>query len=258
MNHLQIFENTQFGQLRTVEIDGEPWFIAADVCRALELDNVTNAVRRLDDDEKALISIKGISRGNDEVTAVNEAGLYSLVLSSRKKEAKEFKRWVTHEVIPSIRKHGAYMTPETIQKALTDPDFIIQLATQLKTEQEARKQLEEKVEADKPKVIFADAVSASKTTILVGELAKLLRQNGIEMGQNRLFKWLRDKGYLMKTGSSQNTPTQRAMELGLFSIKETTIAHADGYTEIKKTTKITPKGQQYFINLFLKAKGAGA
>ena len=186
------------------------------------------------------------------MTIINESGLYSLVLSSKLPTAKQFKRWITSEVIPSIRKHGAYMTPETIEKVLLNPDTIINLASQLKSEREKRIALEGKVEEDRPKVIFADAVSTAKNSILIGELAKLLKQNGVDMGQNRLFKWLREHGFLIKReGIDYNMPTQRSMELGLFEIKETAITHADGHISISKTPKVTGRGQQYFVNLFL-------
>lgn len=248
MKELKMFENQEFGTIRVIQIDGEPWFIASDVCRALEIDRTQT--RRLDEDEKGVHSIQTLG-GAQNVIAVTESGLYSLVLGSRKPEAKAFKRWITHEVIPSIRKHGAYMTADTIKKAMQSPDFIIQLATELKAEQEKNRQLESKIEADKPKTIFADAVSVSHSSILIGDLAKLIRQNGYEIGQKRLFAWMRDNGYLMKFGSSMNLPTQYSMERGWFEIKETTVTHADGHTTISKTPKVTGKGQIYFINLFL-------
>ena len=166
--------------------------------------------------------------------------------------AKEFKRWITHEVIPAIRKHGAYMTEDTLEKALTSPDFLIQLATQLKEEKEKRLAAEKQIEMDRPKTIFADAVSASHTSILVGEMAKILRGNGVEIGQKRFFDWLRENGYLIRRkGTDYNMPTQRAMELGLFEIKEGSYVNGSGVNIITKTPKITGKGQQYFVNKFL-------
>ncbi|WP_416999805.1 phage antirepressor, partial [Acidaminococcus intestini] len=183
---------------------------------------------------------------------INESGLYSLVLSSKLPSAKEFKRWITHEVIPAIRKHGAYMTEDTLEKALTSPDFLIQLATQLKEEKEKRLAAEKQIEMDRPKTIFADAVSASHTSILVGEMAKILRGNGVEIGQKRFFDWLRENGYLIRRkGTDYNMPTQRAMELGLFEIKEGSYVNGSGVNIITKTPKITGKGQQYFVNKFL-------
>lgn len=252
MNQLQVFNNTEFGQVRTMMISGSPWFVAKDVCECLGITKHRDAVSRLDGDERGSVEVDTLG-GTQQMAAVNEYGLYSLVLSSRKPSAKAFKRWITHEVIPAIRKHGAYMTGETLEQALTSPDFLIRLATELKTEQEARKMAEAQIEADKPKVLFADSVAASHGSILVGELAKLLNQNGIDIGQNRLFNWLRENGYLIcRKGTDYNMPTQRSMEMQLFSIKETAITHSDGHVSISKTVKVTGKGQLYFVNKFLK------
>ena len=254
MNDVKIFESPEFGQVRTTVIDGEPWFVAADVCRALDLGNPTRALDRLDNDERTLISIKGASNGKP-VNGVNEPGLYSLVLGSRKPEAKAFKRWITHEVIPAIRKHGAYMTKDTLEKALTSPDFGIRLLTELKAEREKNAAQAAEIEAARPKVIFADAVATSKTCILVGALAKLIKQNGIDIGQNRLFAWLRDNGYLIKSGENKNMPTQAAMDMKLFEVKESHFMDNNGTNKTTRTTKVTGKGQQYFINKFLAKKG---
>ena len=246
-NELQIFNNNQFGQVRAIMKDGEPWFVAADVCKALGLEQVSRAMDRLDEDERGLLKVTHPQSPTktQEVNGVNESGLYHLVLCSTKPEARAFKRWVTHEVIPSIRKTGAYMTPETIEKVLLNPDTIISLATQLK-------ELQTKVEQDKPKVLFADAVAASHTSILIGDLAKLIRQNGVEVGQNRLFQWLRDNGYLIKRkGSDWNMPTQRSIEMGLLEIKESTHIDGNGCNVTTKTPKVTGKGQAYFVNKFL-------
>lgn len=252
MNQLQVFNNTEFGQVRTMMIDGSPWFVAKDVCECLGITKHRDAVSRLDGDERGSVEVDTLG-GTQQMVAVNEYGLYSLVLSSRKPSAKAFKRWITHEVIPAIRKHGAYMTGETLEQALTSPDFLIRLATELKTEQEARRLAEAQIEANKPKVLFADSVAASHGSILVGELAKLLNQNGIDIGQNRLFNWLRENGYLIcRKGTDYNMPTQRSMEMQLFSIKETAITHSDGHVSISKTVKVTGKGQVYFVNKFLK------
>ena len=253
MNELQIFKNEAFGKVRTVLQNGEPWFVAKDVCDCLSIGNYRDAVSRLDDDERGSVEVDTLG-GKQGMTAVNEYGLYNLVLSSRKPEAKEFKRWITHEVIPAIRKHGAYMTEDTIKKALTSPDFLIQLATELKEEQAARRAAEAQIEANKPKVIFADAVSTAHTSILIGDLAKFIRQNGKEIGGKRLFEWLRNNNYLIKSGSSRNMPTQYSMELGLFEVMERAINNPDGSIRVTKTTKVTGKGQQYFINKFLSAK----
>ena len=250
MNDIQVFQNTQFGSVRTVTQGGEPWFVAADVCKALDLPDTHKAVGRLDDDEKGRNSIP-TPGGVQEMSIVNEPGLYSLVLGSRKPEAKAFKRWITHEVIPAIRKHGAYATDEMIEKMLGDPDVMIRTLTALKEERAKNAALTAQAEADKPKVLFAESVSAAQTSILIGELAKLINQNGVDIGQQRLFKWMRDNGYLMKSGVSYNLPTQRSMDAGWFEIKETAINNPDGSVRLTRTPKVTGKGQVYFVNKFL-------
>lgn len=259
MNSLKIFNNPKFGQVRTVEKNGEPWFVGKDVAEKLGYSKARNAIAaHVDAEDKKDAPIQGDHGGIQKMTIINESGLYSLVLSSKLPNAKEFKRWITTEVIPAIRKYGGYLSPEKVEEVLTDPDTIIKLATNLKKEREARQEAEAKLVEAQPKVIFADAVSASSKTILIGDLAKLLRQNGHEMGQKRLFQWLRDNGYLIRRmGAEYNSPTQRAMEMGLFEIKETAITHAAGNVTISKTTKVTGKGQIYFINLFAK-KGAAS
>lgn len=252
MTDLQIFNSPEFGAIRTIEKDGEPWFVGKDVAVVLGYGDTDQALRKHIDDEDKLTRRFDGSGQNRQMTIINESGLYSLVLSSKLPTAKQFKRWVTSEVIPSIRKHGAYMTPDKLEEVLLKPDTLIQLAQNLKDEQEKRRALEVKVEEQKPKVLFAESVEAAKTSILIGELAKLLKQNGINIGQNRLFEWLRNNGYLIKRqGSDYNMPTQRAMEMGLFEIKETTITHSDGHIHVSKTPKVTGKGQVYFVNLFL-------
>lgn len=245
MNELQIFKNNQFGNVRIVMKDQEPWFVAKDICNCLEINNSRQALIRLDDDEKSSVILNDGTPGNPEKSIVNEYGLYNLVLSSRKQEAKEFKRWITHDVIPQIRKTGQYVAD--IPKTL--PDALRAYANEVEEHNKAKALIEEQ----KPKVLFADSVAASHTSILVGDLAKLLHQNGVkDMGQKRLFNWLRENSYLIKRkGSDYNSPTQKAMEMGLFQIKETVVSHADGHTSVNKTTKVTGKGQQYFINKFL-------
>lgn len=234
-----------------VIVDNEPWFVATDLGDTIGLANVASSVAALDDDEKGIHTMDTLG-GEQQKLIVSEAGLYSLILRSRKPEAKAFKRWVTHEVLPSIRKRGGYLTPEATEKALTDPDFIIRLATELKAERAKRAEIEAQQQADRPKVLFADAVAASQTSILIGDLAKILRQNGVDMGQKRLFEALRNDGYLIsRKGSDWNSPTQRAMEMGIFEVKETAITHSDGHVTISKTTKVTGKGQAYFIARFL-------
>ena len=252
MNELKIFENKEFGSTRTVEVDGQPYFIGKDVAEALGYAKARNAIAaHVSQEDKKDALIQGDLGGTQAMTIINESGLYSLILSSKLESAKRFKHWVTSEVLPSIRKHGAYMTDTTLEQALTNPDFLIQLATKLKEEQEARKKLEEQAEKNRPKIVFADAVASSETSILIGDLAKLLRQNGINTGQKRLFSQLREHGYLIKSGSSKNIPTQRSMEMGLFEIKEGSYVDGNGCNVTTKTTKVTGKGQQYFINKFL-------
>ena len=252
MNNLQVF-NYNGNEVRTIQKDGEPWWVLKDVCEVLGLSSPHKVFDRLDEDEKGRNQIP-TPGGEQEMTVINESGLYNVILRSDKPEAKPFRKWVTSEVLPSIRKHGAYMTPQKIEEALLNPDTIIKLATNLKAEREKRMELERQAEKDKPLVTFANSVSVAKASILVGELAKLLKQNGIEMGQNRLFTWMRENGYLIsRKGADYNMPTQRSMEMELFEIKLTTISHGDGHTSLNKTPKVTGKGQIYFINLFLKA-----
>ena len=257
MNKIKIFESTEFGQVRTVLVNEEPYFVGNDVAEILGYTNTSKALKDHVDTEDKLNNKTLSSLGQRGGWLINESGLYSLVLSSKMPNAKKFKRWVTSEVLPSIRKHGAYLTPEKLEEALLNPDTLIKLATDLKAEREKRIALEVQAEQDKPKVLFADAVSASHTSILVGELAKILKQNGVNIGQNRLFAELRERGYLIKRkGSDWNMPTQRSMEMKLFEIKETIISHADGHTSINKTVKVTGNGQQYFINLFLQEEAS--
>lgn len=252
-NNLQTW-NYENSEIRTVEKDGDPWWVLADVCKVLEISNSRNVSSRLETDEKGVTLVDTLG-GTQQMTVINESGLYAVILRSDKPQAKPFRKWVTNEVLPSIRKHGAYMTDQTLEQALTSPDFLIQLATQLKEEKEQRKQLEVKVEHDRPKVLFAESVSASKTSILVGELAKILKQNGVDTGQTRLFAWMRENGYLIKRRwNDYNMPTQRAMEMKLFEVKETSVTHSDGHISVNKTPKVTGKGQVYFVNKIMNAK----
>ena len=234
--------------LRTVIINNEPYFVGKDVAEILGYTNSRQALKNhVDEDDKG-VSKCDTPGGKQDLVIINESGLYSLILSSKLPQAKEFKRWVTSEVLPTIRKHGMFATDEL----LDNPDFAIATLQKLKEEREAKKLLEATIEEQKPKVIFANAVSASHTSILVGEFAKLMRQNGVNMGQNRMFVWLRENGYLInRKGSDKNMPTQKSMELGLFEIKETTINHSDGHISINKTPKITGKGQLYFADKLL-------
>lgn len=255
MNELKVFENPAFGQVRTTTINNEPWFVGKDVAEALGYAKARNAIAaHVDEEDKKDAPIQGPLGGEQQMTIINESGLYSLVLSSKLESAKQFKRWITHEVIPTIRKTGGYVNDEQQFINTYLPNVDESVKELFSTTLAALRQANDKITADKPKVLFADAVSTAKTSILVGELAKVLKQNGVDIGQNRLFAWLREKGYLIRrAGSDYNMPTQRAMEMGLFEIKETAITHADGHTSVNKTPKVTGKGQQYFINVFLRA-----
>lgn len=251
MNNLQVFKNNTFGNLRVIQKNNQTWFVGKDVADILGYQNGSRDVNRHVAEEDRHKTMVFDGNQNKETIVINESGLYSLILSSKLPTAKKFKHWVTSDVLPTIRKHGAYMTPETIEKTLTDPDFIIRLATELKNEKQARIKAEETIIQNRPKVLFADAVSDSNSSILVGDLAKILRGNGVNIGQKRLFAWMRENGFLMKGTESRNMPTQRAMEMGLFKVKEGTYINGDGVNVTTKTTKVTGKGQQYFINKFL-------
>ena len=243
MNSMQVFKNDQFGTVRAMRgEDGEPMFIAGDVAKILGYGDATHMTRRLEDDEKDLRSVE-TPGGTQMANVITEPGLYSAILGSRVPEAKAFKRWVTHEVLPALRRDGGYMvardeTPEqTMARAVL-------LAQQTIDRQKSR------IAELEPKALFADAVAASDGTCLVGELAKMMRQNGVDVGQNRLFAMLREDGYLGNVGQNRNVPTQRAMELGLFRIKETAVTHSDGHVTINRTPKVTVKGQIYFVKRY--------
>jgi len=235
MNELQIFENKNLGKIRAILRDGEPWFVAADVCKALEIANPTDAIKRLDEDERARFNL-GHPYGDTNI--VNEPGLYSLVLGSRKPEAKTFKRWIVHDVIPVIRKHGMYATPETIERMFTDTDFIIALGKKLKEEQQKRMELEGKLEADKPYTDFARSIETSNGSVHIGSFAKVVCNSGINIGRNRLLEWLREMRYLMR----DNDPYQRYIDQGIFQVKEYTVWTSGGALP-KFTTFVTGKGQ---------------
>lgn len=252
MNELKIFENPDFGIVRTVTINGEPWLVGKDVAEALGYSNPRKAISDHVDAEDRGVTKCDTLGGPQEMTIINESGLYALVLSSKLPTARRYKHWVTSEVLPSIRKHGLYATAETAERLLSDPDFVIRLFTEIKAEKEMRQKLEAEAAANAPKVLFADSVEASKTSILVFDLAKLIRQNGVDIGGRRLFAWMRDNGYLVRRkGADYNMPTQKAMEMGLFEVKETAITHADGHISVNRTPKVTGRGQVYFINKFL-------
>ena len=246
---IRAFESAQFGTVRALSVGGEPWFVATDVAKALGYGHTPHMTRRLDEDEKGVRSVD-TPGGIQQVSVISEAGLYNAILGSKVPGAREFKRWVTHEVLPAIRRHGAYATAETAERLIADPDFAIRTFEALRDERERRRALEAENAELRPKALFADAVAASDGTCLVGELAKMIRQNGVRMGQNRLFALLREKGYLGKSGSNYNVPTQRSMELGLFRIKETAVTHSDGHVTISRTPKVTGKGQRFFIERF--------
>ena len=252
-NKFEIYSNAEFGAVRTLETaEGKILFCGADVAKAL---GYSNSRKALADHckEKGVTKCDTLTNGGIQaLTYIDEGNVYRLITHSKLPNAERFESWVFNEVLPAIRKHGAYMTPDTLQKALCNPDFIIRLATELKDTQAHVKHLETKIDNDKPKVIFAEAVSTSETSILIGDLAKIIKQNGVDIGQKRLFAWLRDKGYLIKrNGSDYNMPTQYSMDLGLFEVKETVIRHPDGHVTVNKTPKVTGKGQQYFINKFI-------
>lgn len=249
-NEIQPFE-FEGSQVRTAQDDnGNPLFCGTDVAQVLGYANPAKAVI---DHCKGLPFWKPLETagGIQQVRFISEGDMYRLITSSKLPAAERFEQWVYDEVLPSIRKHGAYMTESTLEKAVTEPDFLIRLATQIKQERAEKEKAQAQVERMRPKALFADAVETSKTSILVGDLAKVLKGNGVDIGGTRLFAWLRDNGWLMKTGSSRNMPTQKSMELGLFEIKETTVVHSDGHTTINKTPKVTGKGQTFFVNKFL-------
>lgn len=252
MSELQTF-NFEELPVRTLTVDKEPYFVGKDVARILGYKRTADAIRdhvELEDKGVGKIQTPG---GMQNVTIINESGLYSLIFSSKLESAKRFKRWVTSEVLPAIRKHGLYTTDNVIENTLNNPDYIINVLTEYKKEKEHNLALKQQVKENKPKVLFADSVAGSDNSILVGELAKLLKQNGVDVGQNRLFKWLRNNGYLIKkSGESYNLPTQKSMDLEILDIKKRVINNPDGSSKITRTPKVTGKGQQYFINKFLK------
>ena len=252
MNEVQIF-NFEGNQVRAIEINSEPWFVGKDIAQVLGYTNPQKALRDHVDEEDSRGERIVTPSGTQVTKVINESGLYSLIISSKLPSAKKFKRWVTSEVLPAIRKHGAYMTDQKAFDIVHNKNGLIDLL------QQAADQLREKdiqIEEMKPKALFADSVSASDSTILIRELAKILKGNGVDIGEKRLYQWLREKNYLISYGSDRNTPTQMAMNLGIFKVKETPIIH-NGVVTIQKTTKVTGKGQQYFVNKFLKMKYNG-
>lgn len=261
MEQLQIFNKEEFGEIRTANINGVPMLCLADVCKALDIKNVTDCKNRLNEAGVGTAEV-GVQTGvksdgtpamqNVKMNFINESNLYKVIFQSRKESAEKFTEWVTSEVLPSIRKNGGYIAG---QETLSDDELLAKallVANNKIAERDAVIQRQQAViEEQKPKAIFADAVSTSKTSILIGDLAKLICQNGYQIGQKRLFTWMRDNGYLMKSGSSYNMPMQRYVEQGLFEIKESSVQNPDGSVRITRTTKVTGKGQIYFVNKFL-------
>lgn len=261
MNNLKIFKNNEFGEVRTIlDENNEPWFVGKDVAEILQYSNTRDALaKRVDElDKKDGVAIRDSIGREQYPTLINESGLYSLIFSSKMDKAKEFKRWVTGEVLPSIRKHGAYMKDEVIERTLSDPDYLIKLATILKEEKAKRALAEAQIERDKPKVLFADTVSASKRSCLIGELAKLITQEAVrtgrtdkKIGQNTLFAWMRNNGYLCKSGERRNQPKQIYVEQGLFELKKGSYVDVNGVSVVTSTPKVTGKGQVYFVSKIL-------
>lgn len=252
MEEIKTFNSPDLGSIRIVVMGTEPWFVGKDVAEILGYSNPSKALNDHIDNEDKLNNESLVSLGQRGGWLINESGLYSLILSSKLPTAKKFKRWVTSEVLPSIRKNGGYLTPEKVEEVLSNPDTIIKLATDLKEERAKRQEAEALLQVAKPKVLFANAVTESDGTILIGDLAKFIKQNGRDMGQKRLFEQLRNDGFLIKQKcSSYNMPTQRAMDMGLFKVKESSIVQPDGVVRLTRTVKVTGKGQIYFINKYL-------
>jgi anti-repressor protein len=262
------FSHHVFGSLRVLSDNDEPKFNLYDVAFSLGYTKLAKGHfylrKEMIENICSSLEIKGLSPADNHESVITrftdfnntyiaESDLYDLTLESKAKNARDFRKWVTSEIIPTIRKHGAYMTPETIEKALYNPDFIINLATELKSERSARIEAEKTVQVMKPKALFADSVADSDSLILINDLAKIMKQNGLNIGGRRLFQWMRDNGYLIKRhGTDYNMPTQKSMELGLFRIKETAVTHSNGYITVSKTPKVTGKGQVYFTNKLMK------
>ena len=243
MNGIQVFQNHHYGRIRAMcDENGEPLFVAKDICAILDLGNPRSSIALLDDDEKGVHSVD-TPGGKQQMTTVTEPGFYKLVMRSRTSEAKAFQRWVTHEVLPALRRDGGYMVARDETPEQTMARAVLLAQATIDRQRDRIAELE-------PKALFADAVAASDGTCLIGELAKMMRQNGVEVGQNRLFAMLREDGYLGNVGQNRNVPTQRAMDLGLFRIKETAVTHSDGHVTISRTPKVTGKGQQYFVKRY--------
>lgn len=254
MEALKVFESEEFGSVRTMAINGNVWFVGNDIAEILGYSNPRDAIsKHVDDEDKGVAKCDTLG-GSQNLAIINESGLYSLVLSSKLPTAKKFKHWVTSEILPSIRQNGAYIAgQESMDEAELLAKALIAAQNVIKRREESIERLTAETERMRPKEIFADAVSTSQTSILIGDLAKLICQNGVQIGQKRLFEWLRKQGYLMAHGASRNMPCQRYVEQGLFEVKESNIQNPDGSVRITKTTKVTGKGQIYFVNKFIKS-----
>ena len=257
MNDIQVFNNPQFGQVRTAGTPNNPMFCLVDVCQAIGINNSRVVKQRLDGDDVSLIdTIDNLGR-TQKVTFITESGLYDVIIRSDSEQAKPFRKWVTSEVLPSIRKHGMYATDATIENMLNDPETAILMLQAYQKERKERLAAQQEVERleaqemeNKPKVVFADAVSGSNSACLIGELAKMIAQNGYPIGEKRLFQWLRDNHYLCAYGERFNQPYQQYIEQGLFTMKQNVFS-VNGEMRTRNTTKVTGKGQVYFINKFL-------
>lgn len=256
MNDLQIFNNEEFGEIRTAVVNNEPMFCLSDICKSLGLSQPSRVKERLS--EKGVRTIPTLTSGGEQnLLYINEPNLYKAIFQSRKESAERFTEWVTSEVLPSIRKNGGYIAG---QETLSDEELLSKalMVAQRKIDEKNNiiAMQDSRIQRMIPKEIFADVVSASHTSILIGDLAKLICQNGVQIGQKRLFEWLRENNFLIKSGSSRNMPQQRYVEQGLFEVKESNIQNPDGSVRITRTTKVTGKGQVYFVNKFLRTSFA--
>lgn len=251
MNNISTFNNPTFGSVRAVSVNDEPYFVGKDVAEILGYSNPRDALsKHVDAEDKGVANCDTLG-GTQEMTIINESGLYSLILSSKLSKAKEFKRWVTAEVLPAIRKTGGYVndTAQFVESYFGQLDPSQKHALTMMFDESKRMSAQLKEQA--PKVLFANAVETAHNSILIGDLAKIIRQNGVDIGQKRLFDWMRQNGYLIKGGQSKNMPTQKAMDMNLFEVKESTVNNPDGSVRITRTTKVTGKGQTYFVKKFL-------
>lgn len=256
-SNIQIFKNEQFGEVRIImNENNEPLFCLADVCKVVELTNPSSVKQRLDKEDVQVIDLHALNPdfeiiGNSMATFINETGFYEVLLFSSSNKVKPYRRWITHEVLPAIRKYGIYATDITIEKLLANPDFAIQALQNLKEERQKRVEAEQKVAEATPAIAFANAVQSANSSCLIGELAKIITQNGYPIGEKRLFAWMRENGYLGKHGERYNIPNQQYVEQGLFEIKKGVRSGSGGVLHTTITTKLTGKGQVYFVNKFL-------